>query len=149
MKVGDMKQRILFLRPGGMTQNDLHEDTPVWIPVDPRGGAPIPPPFSIPNDCDRVETEDLALKITAAMRLFGVWANVAPMTGREYEEAQKIRAETTYKIKTRYFPGIRSDMRILFRGRIFRIESALEADCARREMQLICTEADAYGKTAD
>ena len=56
-----------------------------------------------------------------------VWAFVAPRTGREYDEAQKIRAETTYNVLTRYFPNITTDMRISFRDRILKIESVLKA----------------------
>ena len=46
-------------------------------------------------------------------------------TGREYDEAQKLRAETTYNVLTRYFPNITTDIRILFRGRFLSIESVL------------------------
>lgn len=31
-----------------------------------------------------------------------VWASVEPTRGREYQEAQRIRPELTYKITTRY-----------------------------------------------
>ena len=74
-----------------------------------------------------------------------VWAYVAPKTGREYEEAQKLRAETTYNVVTRYFSGITTDMRILFRGRIFYIESVLNIDERNEQLQIIAVEKDRNG----
>lgn len=75
-----------------------------------------------------------------------VWAFVAPKTGREYDEAQKLRAETTYNVMTRYFPSITTDMRILFRGRILRIESVLNIDEKNEQLQIVASEADTNGK---
>lgn len=74
-----------------------------------------------------------------------VWAYVAPKTGREYEEAQKLRAETTYNVLTRYFPGISTDMRILFRGRTFLIESVLNVEERNEQLQIVAVEKDKNG----
>ena len=75
-----------------------------------------------------------------------VWAYVAPKTGREYDEAQKIRAETTYNILTRYIPGITSEMKIRFREREFKIESVLNIDERNEQFQIVASEVDSYGK---
>lgn len=75
-----------------------------------------------------------------------VWAFVAPRTGREYDEAQKLRAETTYNIMTRYFPNITTDMRILFRGWTLNIESVLNIDERNEQLQIVASEVDSNGK---
>ena len=75
-----------------------------------------------------------------------VWAFVAPRTGREYDEAQKIRAETTYNVLTRYFPNITTDMRIAFRDRILKIESVLNVDERNEQLQIVASEVDTNGK---
>lgn len=75
-----------------------------------------------------------------------VWAYVAPKTGREYDEAQKLRAETTYNVTTRYLPGITTDMRILFRGRILKIESVLSIGERFEQLQIVASEVDTNGK---
>jgi len=75
-----------------------------------------------------------------------VWAYVAPKTGREYDEAQKLRAETTYNVITRYFDGITADMRIMFNGRILKIESVLNIDERKEQLQIVASEVDNYGK---
>ena len=74
------------------------------------------------------------------LREFSVAGFVAPMSGREYEESQKLRAETTYKISTRYFPGITPDLHILYDGREFEIVSVLDLEGRREELQIVAIE---------
>ena len=75
-----------------------------------------------------------------------VWAEVTPLTGREYEESQKIRAETTYRVTTRFFKDITNDMRILYNNREFDVVSVLNINERNRELQIICSEVDTNGK---
>ena len=75
-----------------------------------------------------------------------VWAFVAPKTGREYDEAQKLRAETTYNVMTRYFPNITTDMQILFEGRTLKMESVLNISERNEQLQIVASEVDNNGK---
>ena len=75
-----------------------------------------------------------------------VWANVSPRTGREYDEAQKIRAETTYNITTRHIDGITTDMQIAFGDQIFRIESVLNVGERNTRLLIVAVEVDHNGK---
>lgn len=68
------------------------------------------------------------------------WAAVEPLKGREYLEAQKLRAELTYRIKIRYMAGLEQSMRVKFKDRIFRIESIINLNEANREVHLMCVE---------
>ncbi|MGN0149325.1 MAG: phage head closure protein, partial [Clostridia bacterium] len=77
---------------------------------------------------------------------YAVWASVAPTTGREYEEAQKLRGETTYKLITRYFPNITSDMKIMFGLQVLDIISVLNINERNTELQIIAKEKDCNGK---
>ncbi|MCI7301318.1 phage head closure protein [Ihubacter massiliensis] len=52
-----------------------------------------------------------------------VWATVKALRGGEYYEAQKIRPEQTYKITTRYHPGITPDMKIQYCEKLLEIIS--------------------------
>ena len=72
-----------------------------------------------------------------------VWAQVVPRSGREYDEADKLRPETSYDITTRYFSGITTDMRIRFRGRELRIEAVLNTDERNEQLRISAVE---YGK---
>lgn len=75
-----------------------------------------------------------------------VWACVEPKTGREYDEAQKLRAETTYNIMTRYFEGITAEMRIRHNKKIFEIISVLNLGGKNTELQIVASEKDSFGK---
>jgi SPP1 family predicted phage head-tail adaptor len=70
-----------------------------------------------------------------------VWASVVPVTGKEYIESQKLRAETTYKIATRYIAGITTDMKIKYGDKIFEIVSVLNLNERNIELQFVCFEA--------
>ncbi len=69
-----------------------------------------------------------------------VWASVEPTRGREYQEAQRIRPELTYKITTRYHKGITPDMLIKFGDRYFNIVSVINVRERNEMLEMICTE---------
>lgn len=69
-----------------------------------------------------------------------VWAAVEPLRGKEYLEAQKIRAETTYRIKIRYLNGITTNMQILFEDKILDIQNIIEINKQKKEIHLMCIE---------
>ena len=118
MNFSKLRHRIIFLRPTDITKNSMNEAVPKYEPFKPYA-----------------KSQD---EITD----FSVAGLVVPMSGREYEESQKIRAETTYKISTRYFPGITADMRILHNGREFEIISILDLDGRREELQIVAIKTD-------
>ena len=116
MNFSKLRHRIIFLRPTDITTNSMNETVPGYEPFKPYAK-------------NQAEVQD-----------FSVAGLVVPMSGREYEESQKIRAKTTYKISTRYFPGITADMRILHDGREFEIISILDLDGRREELQIVAVE---------
>lgn len=69
-----------------------------------------------------------------------VWANVSPLTGKEYNESQIIRAETTYRIKIRYIPGVVPDMKVEYNNKKLDIISVLNVEERNVELHLICSE---------
>ena len=69
-----------------------------------------------------------------------VWARVEPARGREYYEAQKANAETTYKITTRYIKGITTDMTIHFKEHIFKINSIINPYMKGAKTEFMCVE---------
>lgn len=52
-----------------------------------------------------------------------VWAGVTNLHGREYFEAAAVQMENTVKFTIRYFDGIDTSMRILFKGKHYGITS--------------------------
>ena len=68
------------------------------------------------------------------------------MSGREYEESQKLRAETTYKITTRYFPNITEVYENYVRTKVLDIVSVLNIVENNTELQIVAKEKDRNGK---
>lgn len=81
-----------------------------------------------------LQTEQILTKVKT------VWASVEPTRGREYQEAQRIRPELTYKITTRYHKEITPDMFIKFKDRLFNIISIINVKEKNEMLEIICTE---------
>ena len=149
MNFSKLRHRIIFLRPTDMIKNSMGETVPRYKPFKPYLPLPIQVDadkvyLSHDNDGNAVlkyiDGKPYAHKL--AVQNFSVAGLVAPMSGREYEESQKIRAETTYKISTRFFRHITSDMRILYDNREFEILSVLDLGGKHDELQIVAAEKD-------
>lgn len=67
-------------------------------------------------------------------------AEVLTGPGREFQAADAKQSETTARIALRWFPGLLPDMRILWDGRVFDIQSMETDATARREWRLRCVD---------
>ena len=54
-----------------------------------------------------------------------VWADITPVSGKEYLNSAQTLSEVTSKIYIRYISSIKTTMRIMFGDRIFNIQSIL------------------------
>ena len=70
------------------------------------------------QDADGFETREW-------MTVHTVWADIAPVSGKEYMASNRETAEITNKIYIRFRSDIKSTMRIKHGDRIFEIESVL------------------------
>lgn len=70
-----------------------------------------------------------------------IWASIEPISGREYFLAKQVQAETTHRIRIRYYSGVRADWRVLYGTRVFNIESVINPEEANKEIILMCREA--------
>lgn len=146
MRFGDMRDRIILLKPGYSFVNEMNETVPAWVPFCPfKPELKDNPPILTVTEGYAAPLFDVGKTLKDAEK-YAVWANAKPTTGREYEEAQKIRAETTWKIKLRYTDTVASDFKVLHRGHVLNIESILDVEGQRRELTLVCSEVDTYGK---
>ena len=151
MDFGKLRHRIYLLKPRGTTQNDLYEEVPAYELY--RPGLPLLVVYEATDAQGKVYYKtardgNAALKIVDGKPFahpllpeeYAYHAFVRPTTGREYEEAQKLRAETTYMVQTRYLPGITPDMRILYDGKTLYIESVLDVDERHKQLTIVCYE---------
>lgn len=91
-----------------------------------------------PDGTSRNRFNEARLNYTTAAH---VWAAVEPLRGNEYMESQKLRAELTYRIRIRYYPGVTTEWRVKFGDRLFNIQSVINVEEHNREMQLMAIEA--------
>lgn len=149
MRVGKLTSKILLLKPDYQMENDVGEAVPAWVPF-----CPYKPEMKDESPAlVLTEGENTPRYMTETARedvfKYLIWASVIPTSGREYEEAQKIRAELTYKIELRYANNIRSDFKVLYKDKILSIESVIDIEGRGRELQLICAEVEGFGEETD
>lgn len=147
MNFSKLRHRVIFLKPSVIKLNGMGESVPCYKPFKPH----LNPTLKI-KDSDVYLTRNSDGNAVMVSKDGKVYAHklllteysvaglVVPMSGREYEESQKIRAETTYKIHTRYFPGITQDMHIFYANREFEIISVLDLNGRQEELQIVATE---------
>jgi len=70
-----------------------------------------------------------------------VWANVEPLNGREFIDAQRPEVQVSHRVTMRYRSDVTPQMRVSHDSRTLNIEAVIETGERRRELQLICSEA--------
>jgi len=84
---------------------------------------------------DPLTGEQIVLWVTVA----DVWANVEPLSGREYFSSGAEQSDVRTKITIRYRDGLGSDMRILFRGKLYSIFTILpDNESGIEHLTLMC-----------
>lgn len=68
--------------------------------------------YRITLQCLARVSDDLANVRDEWIDLESVWADIVPVSGREYFAAAQNISETQYKIYIRYFPGVNAKMRV-------------------------------------
>lgn len=69
-----------------------------------------------------------------------VWAKVEPLRGREYFYAHQIKSEITHRVLIRFRADVMTDMRIIYQGRVFSIDSVIDVNGAGRYLEILCYE---------
>ena len=86
------------------------------------------------------EVNDYGASSQAWKRVATVWADVRPLSGREYFSAQQVQSEVTTQIWLRHIEGINPTMKVKFGKREFEILSVLNAQERDVSLQLMCKE---------
>ncbi len=69
-----------------------------------------------------------------------VWGKAKTVKGYEYYQAAQDQSENTTRWIIRYTKGLTSDMRVLYKGRVFEIENILHDDEQEKTLTVICKE---------
>lgn len=65
-----------------------------------------------------------------------VWANIDPLGGREFYEAQAANASVTHKITIRYWSGLKRSHVFSYKDRVFEIQYIINVNEADRFMEI-------------
>lgn len=86
------------------------------------------------------EVNDYGASVQTWRTVATVWAEVRPLSGREYFSAQQVQSEVTTQIWLRYIDGIKPTMKVKFGKREFEIISVLNTKERDVSLQLMCKE---------
>lgn len=86
------------------------------------------------------EVNDYGASVQTWRTVATVWAEVRPLSGREYFSAQQVQSEVTTQIWLRYIDGIKPSMKVKFANREFEILSVLNTQERDVSLQLMCKE---------
>lgn len=95
MDFSKLRHRVIFLKPLDKRLNSMNENVPLWIPFKPKLSGEINADET--SVCVLTDNKGNALWKSAgggqlyshqlSLNEYAVWANVSPMSGREYEES--------------------------------------------------------------
>lgn len=68
------------------------------------------------------------------------WAEIKPIKAAEFFAAQGASYETTHRIVIRYIEGVKPDMQIVYRGRIFDIVAIRDYSERHRYLEIMAKE---------
>lgn len=83
---------------------------------------------------------DYGAFVTTWQDIATVWAEIKPISGREYFSAQQVQSEVTTQIWIRYRDGIEPTMRVAHKGKLYEIVSVLNYQGLNKALQLMCKE---------
>jgi len=69
-----------------------------------------------------------------------VWAQVEPISGREYFLNREQQTEVTVRIRMLHMPGITNKMRVSYRDKLYQIVTVIDPLEQREELELVCSD---------
>lgn len=70
-----------------------------------------------------------------------LYANVVPLSGRDFYSAKAINSDITHRVELRWLPGVQPNMRVLHDGRLLELVSPpINVNERDRELHLMCKE---------
>ena len=83
---------------------------------------------------------DYGATVTEWRDVATVWAEIKPLSGREYFSAQQVQSEVTTQIWLRYRDDVKPTMCINHNGKHYEILSVLNTNGRNTSLQLMCKE---------
>lgn len=67
------------------------------------------------------------------------WAEVTPLSGREYISMRQSQSDVTTRVRMRWLPGVSTTMRLLWRDVPYRISEVIDVEARSEELEILCT----------
>lgn len=94
--------------------------------------------------CKFTDTEDaMGQSIQSLTKVAEVWGDIYPVRGTEFYEVQKLQSKVTHKCYVRYreeFADVDSNWYLIYGGKIYDIDSAVDVDMERKMIEIRCYE---------
>lgn len=68
-----------------------------------------------------------------------VWAEVQPLSGREYVAMRQAQADVAVRVRMRYVAGVNPAMRVVHGSAIYNVLEVIDVAGRQRELELMCT----------
>lgn len=81
---------------------------------------------------------DYGAVVTTWQDVATVWAEIKPISGREYFSAQQVQSDVTTQIWLRYRKDIEPTMRVTYQDKHYEIVSVLNYQGLNKTLQLMC-----------
>ena len=66
------------------------------------------------------------------------WAQVTPLSGREYVSMRQAQSDITTRVSMRWLPGVSTAMRLVWRDVPYRIVEVIDIDARGDELEINC-----------
>lgn len=106
----------------------------------------------------RVETQNDALEVVIRYVPWQeVWAEIEPLSGREYFAAQQVSSDVNTRIRIRHLEGVTRKMRVLYERLAgsptevdyYEVDNVIAVKENRRDIYLMCRKIDTEGFRVD
>ena len=69
-----------------------------------------------------------------------VWAAIWPLSGKQTLEAMQAENTATHKIRIRYYPGFKPNVRLKYQHHFYEVVSMVDLDMAHRVIEIMAKE---------
>lgn len=86
--------------------------------------------------------DELEQEIETWKEVYKVWAEIKPLSGKEYFKARQTKSDVRIQVTIRYRKEVHNQMRIEFDNQVYEIVSVVNVEHKNKYLQLLCKEGE-------
>lgn len=86
--------------------------------------------------------DELEQEIETWQEVNKVWAEIKPLSGKEYFKARQTKSDVRVQITIRYKKEVHNQMRVVFDNQAYEIISVINLNHQNKYLQLLCKEGE-------